>query len=131
MLTTQKVNDIAKLLIGNVEINSLRVAPAKCALDVIGTFSCSGCAVKPYIIVQASEISEPGLVPSTSNCTFSTSSIVCSMEPMKLELNDMNNNCKIFFPSLNRSITVEMKYNYLGQLDPTREIVSRGIDVYV
>lgn len=129
LLTFQPVHGIARLMIGNIGIKSLRVKSAKCKLDLIGTFSCSGCNIQAYLIIQASEITEPGTVEFSSNCTFSQSYASCNEEPFKLEIVGGSKYCKLYFKSLNTSIIAHLNYNFLGKLDPSSSISGSGVEI--
>lgn len=129
LLTKHRVNGVVKMMIGNVDIASLKVSSAKCKIEAIGTYSCSGCSNKAYVILQASEIKEQGLIPYSSNCTFSSVMASCNPDPYKMELTSYSKHCKISFNSINSSVIASFEFNYLGHLDPSREIYSYGEDV--
>lgn len=88
------------LMLGNVEFDSLYVDKADCDFDVPTTYSCVGCNIKPYTIIQAYNIKSPGLLNFISNCTFETSYISCNPEPIKLVQVSDHKTCMITMPSI-------------------------------
>nr|WCJ14326.1 MAG: glycoprotein [Aedes japonicus bunyavirus 2] len=128
-LTSYKINGLVRVMIGNVKLNSLRVMRPRCKLTMIGSYSCVGCMIKPYAVIQASEISEPGILEFNSNCTFDTEYISCSQEPVRISPLDGNKHCNIYVGVLNVSLTIDFEYGFVGSLDPSIPIVAYGTSI--
>lgn len=129
LLTTYSVNGLVRVMIGNVRLSSLRVMRPKCKLNIIGTYSCTGCLIKPYAVVQASEISEPGIMDFSSNCTFDRDYLSCSNEPIKISPLTSDKHCNIYVPTLNITLIVNFEFGFVGTLDPSVPIVAYGTSV--
>ncbi|AJG39297.1 glycoprotein precursor [Wuhan Mosquito Virus 2] len=127
--TEVEVMGMARIMIGDVNLESLRVAKPKCRINVIGSLACTGCAIRSYVVLQASEIKEPGLIKFTSNCTFETDTISCNQEPYKLEVVSQDDRCRIFLPVLNQTLDISLDFKFLGKLDPSSPLYSSGTDI--
>nr|UYE93725.1 MAG: glycoprotein [Orthophasmavirus culicis] len=127
--TSVEVEGMSRIMIGDVDLESLKVSKPKCLLNVIGSLACVGCTMKSYIVLQASEIKEPGLLKFTSNCTFSTDSVSCNQEPYRLEIISQDERCRLYFPSLNQTLDVSLDFRFLGKLDPSSPLYSMGTSV--
>uniref|UniRef100_A0AB38Z1Q7 Glycoprotein n=1 Tax=Matula phasmavirus TaxID=3078421 RepID=A0AB38Z1Q7_9VIRU len=129
IISRVQVKALTKLMIGNIDINDLKVSPAHCNIDLVTTFGCTGCQLDSYAVLQASNIKEEGQLVYTSNCTFSESYIPCSPQPFKLTLIGEQNYCKIFIPTRNISIILDFTFVFMGSLDPSVQMYSTSSEV--
>lgn len=104
------------LLLGNVKIANLHIAPASCKVELVGKFGCTGCKENPYIVLKSSEIKENGIMLFQSNCSFIEKTIACGAELQKLRLEYRMDNCYIHIPNINKTIFFAIEYEFLGGL---------------
>lgn len=83
--TKSMVNANAVITLGNVKFNNLQIMPAQCKVDMILSYGCPACTLKPYAIFQSTNIKNRGILPFESNCTFNKNYVSCNDEPYKLE----------------------------------------------
>nr|QPL15339.1 glycoprotein [Hymenopteran phasma-related virus OKIAV232] len=112
------------LNIGNVEFKNLFVEQANCDLNVIQTFGCIGCDKMPYAIIQSSKIVNHGVLPFISNCTFNRKTLSCSEDLTKLVPISKYNSCHIYIPVSNKTLNIEFKYEFFGELSVPEDIYS-------
>lgn len=112
--------------IGNVDFKNLYVEQANCELDNIYTFGCIGCSQMPYAVIQSTNIRHHGTLPFESNCTFNRKILHCSETPDTLVPIKRYNMCHIYIPSLNKSISIEFKYEFYGELSIPEELYSHN-----
>ncbi|APG79265.1 putative glycoprotein [Hubei odonate virus 8] len=104
------------MMAGNLDIKNLYVEPAKCEFNVLSSYACSSCNVRPYTVVQASKIRTSGIILFTTNCSFETEYLSCGKSPTILRLKSEAKVCSIFIPTTNQSLLVKYDYVYLGHL---------------
>lgn len=104
------------LMIGNLEITNLHIAPAKCEIDLIAKYGCTGCNSLPYIVLKSESIIENGILKFLTNCSFVEKVISCTTKLQKLRLENRYENCYIHFPHINKTINFKMTYEFLGGL---------------
>lgn len=102
----------------------LDYSPAYCKFEVLDTFACKGCNVKPYVLLQAVNIKHDGLMSITDNCTIETKVVPCSNEPVHLSMNEMPDNCVIHISRTNQTLGVNFKYVLLGNVHKMRSHMS-------
>lgn len=127
--TKRQVNAIINMLVGNVDIRNLQVEKAQCAIEQIGTYSCTGCSDEPYVVIQSHNIRSEGILPFESNCTFERTFISCSPDPYKLKLTDYKKYCYIYVPSINNTIYMDFRFSFKGSLDPSKSIYSKDTEM--
>ncbi|QGA87321.1 glycoprotein [Flen virus] len=129
IISRHRISPQVRLLIGNVDINNLKITPAHCDILVLSTYACTSCTQRPYVILTARNIKNEGLIPFTSNCTFDRNVISCNPDMYKLEVIDGSDACMIYIPSLNQTINMEFRYKYLGGLDPSTSKYSANTNI--
>nr|QPL15395.1 glycoprotein [Hymenopteran phasma-related virus OKIAV233] len=112
------------LTIGNVEFKNLFVEPANCEFEVLHTFGCIGCDKYPYAVIQATKIVSHGVLPFISNCSFNLATLSCGYTITNLIPKSQYNICNVYIPSTNRSLNIEFKYEFFGELSIPEEIYS-------
>nr|QMP82405.1 glycoprotein [Dipteran phasma-related virus OKIAV225] len=126
---TRPVKALVKVLLGNVNFENLLVEQAQCSIDVISTYSCIGCNVKPYAVLQAHNIKHEGIIPINSNCTFAQNFLSCSPDPYTIEITDISKTCFISMPTLNSTLIVKFEFTFIGQLDPSKPIFAKETEM--
>ncbi|AJG39296.1 glycoprotein precursor [Wuhan mosquito virus 1] len=123
--TNRQISAIVGVLVGNVNLKNLQVEKAQCSLEQIGTYSCTGCAEEPYVILQAHDIKSEGILPIESNCTFAKDYISCSLDPYPLYLRDTKRSCYIHIQGLNHTMYLNFDFTFKGSLDPSKPIYNQ------
>lgn len=103
--------------IGDADIESLYVMPAKCNIEVIETYGCTGCEQRPFAILMANNIESEGVLSYDSNCTFDRKYLSCNPEPYIIYLSENYNQCHIYSLMSNISIDFGVKYTFKGSLN--------------
>lgn len=103
---------------GNVDFRNLYIFPSKCKLSVVMTYGCTGCSEDPYIIIQAYDIIQEGILEYNSNCTFDTNYLSCNDEPYSIRPSERYENCRITAPRLNITLNVKINYTLKGMISP-------------
>lgn len=129
LVSKYRISPQVRLIIGNIDINNLKVSPAHCNINVISTFACTGCTLQSYAVLQADNIKTEGLMPFKSNCTFDRDTVSCNPDLYKLSVLDGSESCAIHIPALNKTLYVAFKYKYLGKLDPSSVMYSSSTDL--
>nr|UQS95379.1 MAG: glycoprotein [Niukluk phantom virus] len=114
--------------IGNFDISNLIVSKAKCRIDVMTTYSCLGCTIRPYAVLQANDIKVEGIMQVRSNCKMVNEYVSCTNMPRKLEFDTINEVCELHLINTNETISIKFNTTYVGSLDPSKPLYSAGID---
>nr|QYW05744.1 MAG: glycoprotein precursor [Phasmaviridae sp.] len=118
-------HSFSTIMISNVNIKNLQIIPAQCKINLLMTFACDQCGIRPYIILKCSSIKKTGALPFESNCTFIRNFLSCTPEIYKLELLSHDQYCTILIPSLNQTLNINFEFLYYGGLDFYQSILSR------
>lgn len=122
----RKIVATFNVLIENVDIVSLDIEKAMCNIDKISSYGCIGCNQKPYIIFKSSSVKKEGIIPFESNCTFNKNYLSCTPEPFVLEVDQLDSNCYIFMPSINKTIYIDTNIEFVGNLNPSQPEMSES-----
>nr|QOI91410.1 GP [Aedes phasmavirus]QOI91416.1 GP [Aedes phasmavirus]QOI91419.1 GP [Aedes phasmavirus]QOI91422.1 GP [Aedes phasmavirus] len=126
LISRYNIAPTAKIMIGNIDINNLKVTPAYCDVNAYATFACKACTLSSYVVLAASNIKSEGIMPFSSNCSFDRTYLSCNPTYYKLALMDSNKICELYMPYTNKSIIVKFDYIYLGKLDASGALYSRS-----
>ncbi|XP_055642406.1 uncharacterized protein LOC129779147 [Toxorhynchites rutilus septentrionalis] len=129
IVSRQKVKMQANILVGNVDIHNLKVSPAHCNIEIVTTFACTGCRLDSYVVLQANNIKDEGLLKFVSDCEFDVDYISCTEGPYGLYLTKDKDACNIHIPSINKTLHVSFDFKYMGRLDPSVPLYSNSIDI--
>ncbi|AIA24560.1 glycoprotein precursor [Orthophasmavirus kigluaikense] len=118
----EPVNGLITMNIGDIRIESLQVIDASCDIEVMMTYSCVGCDVDSYAVVQAYNIKQSGIIPITSTCNLVKDYISCEDTINKIEFVDNSKVCYISMKGRNDTIKIMFNTTYLGSMDPSKSI---------
>lgn len=118
----EPVNGLITMNIGDMKIESLQVIDASCDIEVIMTYSCIGCDLDSYAVIQAYNIKQSGIIPITSTCRLVRDYISCEDTINKLEFMEDPKICYISMKGKNDTIKIMFNTTYLGSMDPSRSI---------
>uniref|UniRef100_A0A1A9UTA6 Phlebovirus glycoprotein G2 fusion domain-containing protein n=1 Tax=Glossina austeni TaxID=7395 RepID=A0A1A9UTA6_GLOAU len=65
-----RIKSLFELVVGNVALNNLQIELAHCEIEILTTFACTSCSVKPYIVMKAHHIKSGGSLNKTLIATF-------------------------------------------------------------
>lgn len=102
------------IVLGNIDIANLHIAPANCKLQIVGKYGCTGCNNIPYIVLKSENILEKGSMKYLSNCTFIEKLIGCTTELQQFRLKNREEKCYIHIPITNQTLNFELKYEFVG-----------------
>uniref|UniRef100_A0A1A9ZM24 Phlebovirus glycoprotein G2 fusion domain-containing protein n=1 Tax=Glossina pallidipes TaxID=7398 RepID=A0A1A9ZM24_GLOPL len=64
------IKSLFELVVGNVALSNLQIELAHCEIEILTTFACTSCSVKPYIVMKAYHIKSRGSINKTLIATF-------------------------------------------------------------
>lgn len=118
ILGKKKLMATISVMIGNLKIKNLQVVPAMCMINVNTIYGCKGCANLPKIIYSPIDVKVEGTLFFESNCTFDKKYFSCGNGPEILTMTALNDYCLIYIPKNNQTINIEVKYEFLGNVEP-------------
>lgn len=118
ILGKKRLMATVSVMIGNLKIKNLQVVPAMCTININTIYGCKGCTKLPKIIYSPMDVRVEGTLFFESNCTFDKTYFSCGNGPEILTLTALSDYCLIYIPKNNQTINIEVKYEFLGQVEP-------------
>lgn len=106
----------AQIMIGNLDFKNLYVEQPICEFNVISTYGCIGCNQLSKVYIQTMNVKHEGIIKIDSNCSLSKNYLSCHEQTDELEILKDEKYCRIFIPSMNKTLDFSITNRFMGDL---------------
>lgn len=104
------------LMFSNKNLKSLEIMRPRCNMSIAYSYGCRECNQNPRVIVSSNSIKQEGMMYFKSNCTFNKQYLSCSYTPQTLELLKDEEYCYIYLNTINATLYINIKYEFIGEV---------------
>lgn len=87
------VSSFANMMISNVKFDYLFISPSYCKIKLEQSYGCTGCDIRPYVVLKPYDIKNEGILEYETNCTWGQAMLSCNPEPYIMTLDDNSDTC--------------------------------------